>query len=492
MKLKKKKIFLTGATGIMGSAALVELLKRRDIFDITLIIRPRKQNKKFIERYSKEPGVSIIIGDLCNPEDVRRGVADADYILHVGGMVSPKADRYPSKTWKVNTESMQNIVTALKERPDADSVGVVYIGSVSQYGDRQGKQAWGRCGDPMIAAVGDYYALSKIEAEKILAESGLKRWVSLRQTGILYPELLFNGSDPIAFHVPLNGVLEWVTVEDSGRLLAKLCETELSEDFWGRFYNIGGGEKFRLTNYQFEQMLLKALSCPPVEKVFKPQWFALRNFHGIWYTDSDKLEKIIPYRLGNTAEEYFKQMASELPSYFRLASIVPSAIIKFVMKQVAGKERGTLHWLKANDEERLKAYYGSRDKMLAIGDWPEIELVTPDKKETYLSHGYDERKPESELDIEDMRSAALFRGGKCLSASMKKGDLAGKLDWECAFGHKFRMSTASVLLGGHWCPECLPPDWNYDAEAKVNPYLAQVWYSTHSPEENNKYPGIRL
>ena len=39
----------------------------------------------------------------------------------------------------------------------------------------------------MIASVGDYYALSKIEAERILAESGLKRWVSLGQTGILCP-----------------------------------------------------------------------------------------------------------------------------------------------------------------------------------------------------------------------------------------------------------------------------------------------------------------
>ena len=62
----------------------------------------------------------------------------------------------------------------------------------------------------------------------------------------------------------------------------------------------------------------------------------------------------------------------------------------------------------------------------------------------------------SELGIEDMRQAAEFRGGKCLSATMTKGDLATKLEWECAFGHRFSASPALILLGGHWCEECMP------------------------------------
>ena len=44
----------------------------------------------------------------------------------------------------------------------------------------------------------------------------------MRKSGILYPNILKN-MDPIMFHVPINGVLEWCTVEDSGRLLANLC-----------------------------------------------------------------------------------------------------------------------------------------------------------------------------------------------------------------------------------------------------------------------------
>ena len=42
--MAKKKVFITGATGNMGGAALKELLGRRDRFDIVLLARPSKKN----------------------------------------------------------------------------------------------------------------------------------------------------------------------------------------------------------------------------------------------------------------------------------------------------------------------------------------------------------------------------------------------------------------------------------------------------------------
>ena len=60
------------------------------------------------------------------------------------------------------------------------------------------------------------------------------------------------------------------------------------------------------------------------------------------------------------------------------------------------------------------------------------------------------------------------------------------------------MTPNLVLLGGHWCPDELPgptdgdwsngfTPWNYDAEAKVNPFFAQVWYPLHGKDEDNVY-----
>ena len=50
-----------------------------------------------------------LYGDLTVYEDVLAGVAGADYVLHVGGMVSPKADYYPEKTLKVNVTAAENV-----------------------------------------------------------------------------------------------------------------------------------------------------------------------------------------------------------------------------------------------------------------------------------------------------------------------------------------------------------------------------------------------
>ena len=106
-----------------------------------------------------------------------------------------------------------------------------------------------------------------------------------------------------------------------------------------------------------------------------------------------------------------------------------------------------------------------------------------------LSHGYDETKPTEELDIVDMKDAALFRGGECVASSMKKGDLYTKIEWKCHNGHRFFASPYTVLKAGHWCPECCLPDreWNFDALAKNIPFYAQLWYDTHEENENVVY-----
>lgn len=104
-----------------------------------------------------------------------------------------------------------------------------------------------------------------------------------------------------------------------------------------------------------------------------------------------------------------------------------------------------------------------------------------------MSHGYDESKDEKGIDLNDLQGAAAFRGGKCLSSSMRTGDLKTKLKWECGHNHQFEASPYLILKTGHWCPECMKTPWNFDEQAKTNPFLAQVWYADHHPNENNRY-----
>lgn len=105
-----------------------------------------------------------------------------------------------------------------------------------------------------------------------------------------------------------------------------------------------------------------------------------------------------------------------------------------------------------------------------------------------IDHGYDESKPEDELDIEDMRGAAEFRGGELLSTSMTRGDWTTKLRFRCQFGHEFEASPRLVLEGGHWCDECERKSWNYGRRAKGDKFFAQVWDPIHEPDELREYP----
>ena len=367
----KKTVFLTGATGNMGWAGFQELYKKKDRFDIRLLARDSKKNRKKLAPYMGDPSVTVVWGDLVRYEDVLQGVNGADYVLHVGGMVSPAADYYPEKTLKVNVNAAENVVKAVLTQPNKEDIKVVYIGSVAQYGDRNPPYHWGGADEPQTPAKYDMYALSKIRSEEIFASAGLAKWVSLRQTGILYPGIL-SVVNPTAFHVPMSGVLEWATIEDSGRLLANVCEDWVPDDFWNKAYNISSGEEYRMTNYEFMNRMLSALGLPSPEKVFEPQWFALKNFHGMWYTDADRLDEILHFREYMPVDKYFATMKSKLPWFYSLAFLAPAWAVKIFMKPYAFEKGMGTQWWVANDPEKFKAYYGSREAYDAIRSWDDV------------------------------------------------------------------------------------------------------------------------
>ncbi len=103
------------------------------------------------------------------------------------------------------------------------------------------------------------------------------------------------------------------------------------------------------------------------------------------------------------------------------------------MRFVAGRKPfGPFYWKKINDERRINAYFGGMEEWKSLRKWEDIpreELENFTQPPVRLDHGYDESKDESLLDdIADMRGAAEFRGGKCLSGSMTPGDLDTPLE----------------------------------------------------------------
>ena len=72
--MKKKTVFITGATGNMGGAAFQELLRRSDRFDIVLLARPGKKNIKKLIPYQDNPSDHINWVDPTDHEAVLKRV----------------------------------------------------------------------------------------------------------------------------------------------------------------------------------------------------------------------------------------------------------------------------------------------------------------------------------------------------------------------------------------------------------------------------------
>jgi len=491
--LGKIHIFLTGVGGSMGGAALRELLKSENAEDYEIVgfDLPTQANKEKLAPYDKLQNVKIFWGDLTNYDDVSKAIKDAEFILHPAAFISPAADHNPKRAWQVNTGSAENIVRAIKAQPNPDSTKLVTIGTVAATGDRLPPIHVGRTGDPLKPSIFDIYACSKIAAERFVAESGLRYWVSLRQTYILTSQRIL---DPIMYHQPLNTCIEFCTEHDAGLVLANIVKYNPPDDFWRRFYNIGGGPKARVTYLEYLQEAFKNSGTDSITQIFEPNWFALRNFHCQWYEDSYILNQYLHHQTEGL-QEALAHLRESTPAFQRfLAKLTPPSVIRKKVFEPLAKEKpdSPYYWIEHNIEDRVTAFFKSREEFEDIPGWDKLNLEYPDWYNfKRLDHGYNENKPLEELDIEDMRKAAKFRGGECLSQSMTKGDLYTKLRWKCAFGHTFEATPNLVLRGGHWCPECAPPPWNYDAEAKVNPFFAQVWYPNHDPDENNSYTGLR-
>ncbi len=490
----KETVLLTGASGSMGFEAFQLLWEQREKYDLVLLLRPSAKNKRQFSWYEKQAGIrtfkgagtargkglKIVWGDVQNREDVNEACRGIDCCLHPMALISPAADRDPEMARKVNYLGTKSIVEAI-EAEDPEHIRLVTIGSVAEYGDRRPDVHVGRRGDPIIPSIYDHYALSKISGELAVMQSGIRHRVSLRQTFIMIPGL-FGLMDPIMFHQPVNSFMENITARDSGRLLVSCLEVSPDSDFWGGYYNISGGPACRTTFLEFLDHIYSMLGMN-YRKVMERNWFALKNFHMMFYEDAAVLNRYLHHwDGGQSQEDYYREVWRKLPGSLKMTAWLCKHMPPFrwvvqkvtygQLKKLARQPDGTLYWLEKGETGKIEAFFGSREAQQSIGSWADpMPSMDHDLSHRRLDHGYDESK--LILDISDLQKAAHYRGG-ALAAETWSGEMQEKIQWKCGQGHGFEMTPHAVLKGGHWCLECISQPWNYKKLAETNPFAAQV------------------
>ena len=263
----------------------------------------------------------------------------------------------------MNLEGTRHLLDAITRQPDGrERIGFVNVSTVASYGHRLPPIETIRVGDPIRPNPFDYYAVTKAAAERLVAESGLKRWASLRQTFIVFPNLL-TLLDPILFLQPLEQRMEFITSRDAGYGLVQCVEAR--EDFWGDFYNMSGGPECRTVFHEFLDRIFRIFNVGDYREIFERNWFALHGAHVGYFEDSHVLNEHLGH-FRDDYQDYCESVEREAAAWMKWGGRLAPNFLRRVLARTLAEP---LRWVKNNDEEKLKAFFGSREAWEAIPDW---------------------------------------------------------------------------------------------------------------------------
>lgn len=277
-------VLITGGAGFIGSHLADELLRRGDRVRILDDLSPQVHGRRERPDYL-DPGAELVVGDVRDPESVRRALRDVDAVVHLAARVGVGQSMYRVADYEsVNAVGTAVLLEALVERPVAR---LVIASSMSIYGEglyraadgslvdgvertpaalRRGEwEVRGPDGEPLTPvptpegkrpALASVYALSKFEQERLSllvgAAYGIET-VALRffnvygprqalsnpYTGVLaiFAARLLNGKRPIVFEDGLQK-RDFVNVRDVARACVLALDSPAAP---GKVFNIGSG-----------------------------------------------------------------------------------------------------------------------------------------------------------------------------------------------------------------------------------------------------------
>jgi nucleoside-diphosphate-sugar epimerase len=284
------KVLLTGALGNVGFSTWEALLEEGH--KVVAFDRDSPRARKLAS--GLDGRVRLVWGDITDPVSIRTALDGVDAVVHLAGILPPDVDRAPDLARRINVDGTRSLIEQMESSGTANRL--VFASSQGVFGDVQDREPPLRVETPVSPT--DEYGRQKVACEQAIRQSRLQ-WSILRLAAVTPIHLSGRLQDPgIMFESSPDARFEFLHPADAGTAFARAvaCEEAI-----GKILHIAGGEKCRMTYYEFCSALMSAIGIGPLPtEAFKRA--ETPRFFGDWL-DTEESQRLLHYQKRGLSEQ---------------------------------------------------------------------------------------------------------------------------------------------------------------------------------------------
>jgi nucleoside-diphosphate-sugar epimerase len=261
--LEDATVLITGGAGFIGTSLTRRLAPRNRV----RILDNLRRNALSESGLDKHPNVSLVVGDVCDPEALQRAMEGATYVVHMAAIAGVDTVlKHPVLTMEVALQGTMNALRAARES-----------GTVTRFLDFSTSEVFGsyafrvREADvTSLGAVGEArwtYAVSKLATEHLAhnywKEYGLPT-ASIRPFNIYGPGQVGEGAihafvvralrgEPLQIHNEGDQIRAWCYIDD---IVEAIVLAMVRPEAVGEAFNIGNARS-TITIYQLAHLVVR-------------------------------------------------------------------------------------------------------------------------------------------------------------------------------------------------------------------------------------------